>query len=218
MIELVNFKKQYSDKALYTNTNSIFPDNSISFLMGSNGCGKTTLLKCIAGLEHYEGEIKFDSKPLNEVRKDCFVIWDDTPFFNNLNGIRNLFIMSESKKTKKEIVSIAEKYIDTKTLHRKVKTYSYGQKKKLALALADILSPEFLIMDEISNGLDIDMMNDLAKHLIALKNNTTILLTGHQFSFYEKIAEHIFLKKNDTIYYISPEERSNRSLEEIYHG
>ena len=85
------------------------------------------------------------------------------------------------------------------------------------LALADLLKPSYLIMDEISNGLDIDMMDDLAKHLNEIKRNSTIILTGHQFSFYEKIAEHIFIKKSANVTYVSPEQRYSRSLEELYH-
>lgn len=218
MIELINFSKKYGKKELYKKQNLVFPNNSISFLMGKNGCGKTTLLKCIAGLEDYKGDILFDKRSLDNVREKCFVIWDDTPFFNNLSGLKNLFLLSEQRKSKKEIIMIAEKYIERHTLNRKVKTYSYGQRKKLSLAFCEILSPEYIIMDEISNGLDIDMMDELAQYFDELKKNTTILLTGHQFSFYEKIAEHIFFKKDKEVEYIPPEARNGRRLEEIYHG
>lgn len=85
------------------------------------------------------------------------------------------------------------------------------------LALADLLEPAYLVMDEISNGLDVDMMDELAKHLLEMKTHCTLLLTGHQFSFYEKIAEHVFLKRKEKVTYIAPEMRGERSLEELYH-
>ncbi len=217
MIELVNFEKKYGKKCLYTSTSLSFPSGSISFLMGKNGCGKTSLLKCIAGLEKYQGDILFDGEKLSKVRNQCLVIWDDSPAFGNLTGLQNLKIMTESRCTASEIRSISEKYLNHDIIKRKVKTYSYGQKKKLMLALADLLKPSYLIMDEISNGLDIDMMDDLAKHLNEIKRNSTIILTGHQFSFYEKIAEHIFIKKSANVTYVSPEQRYSRSLEELYH-
>ena len=217
MIELKQFEKHYGKKTLYPLTDFTFPDNAISFLMGNNGCGKTTLLKCLAGLESYGGQILFDGKPLSEVRDQLLVIWDDSPCFSNLNGLQNLELLCEGRKPKKAIVQAGERYLELDVLRRKVKSYSYGQKKKLMLALADLLEPAYLVMDEISNGLDVDMMDELAKHLLEMKTHCTILLTGHQFSFYEKIAEHVFLKRKEKVTYIAPEMRGERSLEELYH-
>lgn len=218
MIELVDFQKQYKNTAIYESTNTVFPGNSISFLMGKNGCGKTTLLKCIGMLESYRGDILFDKKPLSEVRDQCLIIWDDSPCYQNLSGMQNLDLLSEGKFSRKEIRQAAEHYLEYPVLNRKVKTYSYGQRKKLMLALADLLKPAYLIMDEISNGLDVDMMDDLAEHLNEMKKNCTIILTGHQFAFYEKVAEHIFVKRKTVMTEISPEERAANSLEDIYHA
>ena len=217
MIELKKFQKRYKNNVLYSPTDLVFPNHSISFIMGSNGCGKTTLLKCIAGLENYKGTILFNNQPLDEVRSQCFVIWDDTPCFSNLTGIQNIRILSELKSYS-EIVDAAQKYLDYSVLKQKVKSYSYGQKKKLMLAVADLLQPKYLIMDEISNGLDVDMMDDLAAHLNKMKTYSTILLTGHQFSFYEKVAEHVFIKTNSNVKYISPEEHAGLRLEDIYYA
>ena len=70
MIELINFQKKYKKEYLYKSSNCTFPDKSISFLMGHNGCGKTTLIKCIAGLEEYDGQILMNNKKLNEVKNE----------------------------------------------------------------------------------------------------------------------------------------------------
>lgn len=217
MIELIDFGKKYDRKALYTHTNLSFPSNAVSFLMGNNGCGKTTLLKCIAGLENYEGKILFDGKPLSEVREKCLVIWDDTPCYHNIDGYKNLELLSEGLFPKRDVKEIAERYLPASVLKRKVRSYSYGQKKKLMIALSELLKPEYLIMDEISNGLDVDMMDALAIYLGNVKKQCTLLLTGHQFSFYEKTAEHIYLKRESKVVYISPEARAERTLEELYH-
>ena len=217
MIELIHFEKNYRQKTLYQDTNVVFPGNSVSFLMGKNGCGKTTLLKCLAGLEAYRGEILFDGKRLSSVREQCFVVWDDSPCYANLSGLQNLYVFSEGRCSRQQIRTTAERYLEYPVLKRKFRSYSYGQKKKLMLALADLLCPAYFIMDEISNGLDVDMMDELAAHLRQLKQKTTILLTGHQFSFYEKVAEHIFVKKARSIIGIPQYETEHKSLEEIYH-
>lgn len=218
MIELIDFQKTYKRKEIYRLSSFTFPDHAISFLMGKNGCGKTTLIKCLAGLENYSGRILFNGKTLNEVRNECFVIWDDSPCFHNLSGLDNLIVLGEGKKNRKEILEISAKYLEPDLLRRKVKSYSYGQRKKLMLALADILEPKYLIMDEVSNGLDVEMMDELAAHLKKLKEKSTIILTGHQFAFYEKVAEHIFIKTKYNVKYISPEEHAGLRLEDIYYA
>ena len=215
MIEIKNVQKKYNNKLIVkTNKSIIFRDNTISFIMGPNGAGKTTLFKCIMGLENFEGTISVDSENNPKGIKNGFVVWDDCPFYNNLSGKKNLFILSENGKKKKEIVEIALRYLSMDVLNRCVKSYSYGQKKKLALALVDILKPKYLFMDEISNGLDYESIRELKNHLKNLSQNMTIVLTGHQFDFYQDIFDDLFLIKQHILqkYVID----DNNCLEDIY--
>lgn len=214
MVELSNFEKKYGNKFSLECDNIVFEEGKISFLMAPNGAGKTTLLKCITALEQYKGNILINGINNTENLGDCLVIWDDCPFLTNLSGLKNLLILSEDKKTTAEIKSIARKYIDDDLLNRRVKTYSYGQKKKLALALAEIIEPSVLIMDEISNGLDYDTMQELQKKLKDISDSCTIILTGHQFGFYEKIFDELFLIKDGVISRVANFEK--KSLEEVY--
>lgn len=218
MIELIDFQKQYKHHTIYEPTNTVFPGDSISFLMGKNGCGKTTLFKCIGMLERFGGSILFDKQPISAVRDQCMIIWDDSPCYQNLSGMQNLMLLSEDQCSRAEVRQTAERYLKRTVLKQRVKTYSYGQRKKLMLALADLLKPKYLMMDEISNGLDVEMMDELAAHLNRIKQHCTIILTGHQFGFYEKVAEHVFVKGTKTITEVSSEERAEKSLEEIYHA
>jgi len=168
--------------------------------MGKNGSGKTTLIKCLMEMESFSGEISFNGKSIDSVRNECLVLWDDCPFYNSLSGLKNLLIFSEDKKTKDEIIKIAMNFLDKDLLNRKVSTYSYGQKKKLALCLVDILEPTYLIMDEISNGLDYETMRFLKKRIIEWKVNKTILVTGHQFEFYNDIIDELLIFKGKSHY------------------
>lgn len=100
-------------------------------------------------------------------------------------------LFSEGKIKRNDVFDIASQYIDCNLLKRHVKTYSYGQKNKLSLILLEILKPRFILMDEISNGLDVETMGTLANKINEFKINSTIILTGHQFSFYQHLAENI---------------------------
>ena len=109
MIELKNFTKKYNDQVVLQDTNVKIGNNRIAFLLGPNGCGKTTLLKCIAGLEDYSGTITYENDDVDKIRKDALVIWDDCPFYDNLSGLDNLIILSEDTNlTKNDIKNIAK--------------------------------------------------------------------------------------------------------------
>ncbi len=214
MIKINGFEKSYGKKRVLGCDDISFDTGRISFLMAPNGAGKTTLLKCITALENYDGEIHINNALNTENLRDCFVIWDDCPFFNNLSGLKNLLILSEDKMKKEDIRKTALKYFDNEILKRKVGTYSYGQRKKLALVLAEILDPSVLIMDEISNGLDYDTMLELQGHLKKIsKEGRTVLLTGHQLGFYEKIYDDLYMIKDGLL---QKEESFERTLEEVY--
>lgn len=217
MLILENFSKSYNHTPVIQNTNIKIGAKNISFLMGPNGCGKTTLLKCIAGLEDYKGKIFYDEAPIEKVRNDAYIIWDDCPFYNELSGLDNLMILTENANVKKnEIYEISNKYFNKEILLRKVKTYSYGQRKKLALILNGLIKPKILIMDEISNGLDYDTMRLLQSEVKRISAKVNVLLTGHQFSFYEGIVEEVFIFINNTIKDVTDEYKAQKSLSTIY--
>lgn len=193
MITIRNFAKKYQDNQIITHSSLIIPSNKITFLMGENGAGKTSFIKCLTGLEDYSGEISYSNQ------KNCLVIWDDTPLYNDLSGLDNLVILGQTSLKKPQILNLAQSYLDNDLLKRKVKTYSYGQRKKLSLALIELLKPDYLIMDEISNGLDFQFTRELKSQLIKLTQTTTILLTGHQFDFYNDIIDTLLVFENKQI-------------------
>lgn len=217
MLEIVNFYKKYSKVQILNNVNISFNENEITFLMGQNGSGKTTLIKCMMGLENFSGTITLDNKNISKEGERCLAIWDDCPFYTEISGLKNLYILGEGKCSKKQIQKYAARYLDLDKLKRKVKTYSYGQKKKLALSLVCILEPKVIIMDEISNGLDYETMMMLKKELLEMARTKIIILTGHQFSFYNDIIDKLLLIKEKNIVEVEGDFKSGlNSLEDIY--
>lgn len=215
LIQCTNLEKTYKKTMIIQNTSVSFRSHSISFLMGPNGVGKTTFIKCLMGMEQYAGTFLFDGKTVDHVRDQCLVIWDDCPFYTNISGLHNLLIFSNMKKH--DVIHKAQKYLDRSLLQSKVLTYSYGQKKKLALALIEILQPAYLIMDEISNGLDYEMMRDLQGIIKSWSEHMTIILAGHQFGFYNHVIDDVFIfKKNKIVLYQKDFSKHDTVLEEIY--
>lgn len=216
MIEVRKVGKKYTKHILFEDTNICLRDGKISFLLGKNGIGKTTFVKCMFELERHEGIFLFDGKKVNEVRNKSWVIWDDTPFYTNLTGMENLIILSEGV-LKKEIENIATEYLNKDVLKRRVKSYSYGQRKKLSLILVEIMKPQYLIMDEISNGLDYETMCFLKEKLKIWSKDINIFLTGHQFGFYNDIVDDVYFFDKKTIkLYCEDFQENEKNLEDIY--
>ena len=218
MIEIKDFSKRYKDKIVIDKSSICIQENSINFLLGKNGCGKTTLIKCLCQLEKYNGQILFGNMDFRHVRNDCMVLWDDTPFYKELSGIENLCIFSNHKISKKKIYNLVKAYIYENLLKKKVKTYSYGQKKRLGLALVELLECKYIILDEVTNGLDYDLMSYLKKRIMEWKVDKTIILTGHHLEFYDTIVDSLYVFKNNIIYQYNGFEKGKSKLEDVYNA
>lgn len=211
MISVKDFSKKYRKKVIIEPSSFDIRSNRITFLMGENGAGKTTLIKCLAGLEEYQGDIRY-----GEGRKSTLVIWDDTPFYSNLTGLQNLYILGEEKQSKDRMHLFAEAYLSKETLKRKVQTYSYGQRKRLALALVEILKPDYLFMDEITNGLDYDTIRFLKTRITKWAEKMTLFLTGHHLDFYNELVEDVLFIREKHIIFIKDFRNREKELEHIY--
>lgn len=218
MIKFINFSKYYKNQAILKDVNLEIADKKITFIMGKNGAGKTTLVKCMLGLEGYAGEIQYALEaPKNQQKKRILAIWDEFPFYDGMTGLNNLYVFSEGLKSRREILEIAQKYLGMEILKRKVKSYSYGQRKKLSLILVEILEPQIVIMDEVSNGLDYETMVYLKKYIRELAKSATIVLMGHQFEFYNDLIEEMVVIKKDSMKTLEKDfQNSGHQLEEIY--
>lgn len=199
MIEFINVYKKYGKNNLFDNVNFKISNNSFAFIMGANGEGKTTLFKCLLNLERFQGNILFDGKKFNKVIKNIFAIYDDVPFYMNLTGFQNIKLISYKKFSLEYIERNLKTLLSIDKLNKKVSTYSYGEKKKLAIIIAILLKPKYLIIDELSNGLDFETISWLKENIKSIFNQSTIIATGHQFEFYEDIIDELFIIKNKKI-------------------
>ncbi len=208
MIKIENLTKTYRNNIIFEQVNLLLEDSKIYFLLGQNGSGKTTFIKCLLGLEKYQGNINYSPN----FPKNIFAIYDDIPLYENLNGYDNIRLFAGTNFYHKQTVD-AFQGLSPSLLSKKVKYYSLGEKKKLLIIAALLTKPQYLILDEIANGLDVDSLKWLKNQLNIHKKECLILVTGHYLEFYEQLLDEIIIIHKKSIY---KTEQGGNNLHELY--
>lgn len=157
--------------------------------------GRQQLLKLILGSLHAsQGLINNSAK-----NNDTYVLFDNLELYKNLTGMDNILFFTNFRYSKLTIEKRAQRYLSEERLSKRVSTYSLGEGKRLSLIIWNLLEPSLTMMDEVTNGLDYESLNILKEDLIRSKNEKIILLTGHQFEFYEEIIYDLYVIKNKKI-------------------
>ena len=186
MINLLNVCKKYNQKMVLENVSLTFEKGSIYGLVGPNGCGKTTLMRCICGFTRpTSGTVTVESKVIG---KDCDfapstgIIIETPGFLPHYSARRNLSILAGiSGRANKERIDEVIRLVDLDPEDRKpVGKYSLGMRQRLGIAQAIMENPNTLILDEPFNGLDKDGVRDI--HALLQEQKTqgkTIILASH---------------------------------------
>ena len=158
MIEIRNISKTLGKKKVLENISLSINNGDILGLVGINGVGKSTLLRCISGVYHVEeGDILFDNKSVyenNEVKKDILFIPDESAISakTTINSLLDFFssFYEVNRKSFFEYLNIFKVNINSKPLN----TFSKGMKRRVLLCFALAIHPKYLLLDEAFDGLD----------------------------------------------------------------
>lgn len=181
-------------------------DGDIVGLLGPNGAGKTTLISIILGLQKKDsGKIFINDNDMDlNYKKNIKVIgsvMDSQNFYTYLTGMSNLKLKARIYKIDKlEIDKIVDLVGLSNKINDKVRTYSLGMKQRLNIAMALLNKPKILIMDEPTNGLDINGIIDLKKIIKVLsEKGVIILISTHMIKELGDVCNKICILKNGTI-------------------
>lgn len=207
-IAVENLTKQYSEeiKAVSSATFSV-PQGAICGFVGPNGAGKTTTIRMLLGLiAPTSGAATVLGQSIanpDQYLSQVGALIEGPAFYPALSGIENLRVLAnlggidtERIEPLIELVGLQGRGGD------KYKTYSLGMKQRLGIAAALLPNPKLLILDEPTNGLDpegIQEVRDLLKKLAA--SGTTVFVSSHLLSEIEIISEYIvMLRKGEVVF------------------
>lgn len=221
MIKGINLTKTFDEKTALNSVNFELSKGSIYGLVGSNGSGKSTLLRLIAGVYRADGgSIEIDGADCfdNVIAKEKIAFLGDTPYFlpqSNLVEMRN-FYKSLYKNFEEEIFNhLLTVFPLDKTA--RISTMSKGMQRQAALILAMSTKPEYLLLDEAFDGLDVVMRKVLANIIIegVEKHELTVVIASHNLRELEDIVDHIILIHNGNMLFNDDTENIKGKIHKI---
>lgn len=186
--------KTYARKNAVDHINLKIRKGDIYGFVGKNGAGKTTTIKMIVGLTNpTSGTIElFDSANVQAGRKKIGTVIENPALYPYLSARQNIEAQRVMKGVKdKSITDDLLEIVGLKdTGRKKAKNFSLGMKQRLAIALALVGDPEFLLLDEPINGLDPAGIKDIRELILKLNREAgiTILISSHILGELSKIA------------------------------
>ena len=189
-IELKQIYKAFGATKVLQDFNLSFEKGKFTTLLGASGCGKTTILRLIAGLEDLDqGQILCDGKDISRLppqQRGVGIVFQSYALFPHLTVGENVAFglkMQESHPSDiAEKVSQALKMVELEGFeHRRIEQLSGGQQQRVALARALVIAPQILLFDEPLSNLDTNLrrtMREMIRHL-QQKLGITVLYVTH---------------------------------------
>ena len=223
MAEIVFEKvgKSFGSTKVIEDLDLTIEDGKFTVLVGSSGCGKTTLLRMIAGIgPATSGRILMDGKDITHQppeKRDIAMVFQNYAIYPTMSVRENIEFGLKNKKVPKEerdrrIAEYAEIVGMTPYLDRKPSDLSGGQRQRIALARAMVKKPSVFLMDEPLSNLDAKLRAAMRVELIELQRRlgTTFVYVTHDQIEAMSMADTIVLMEKGKIQQIG-------SPEEIYH-
>lgn len=206
IIKLENISKVIKNNVILQNINMTLESGHIYGFVGSNGSGKTMLMRILTGLISYSsGVLSVDGKVVKPGRNlyyDMGVIIEKPEFFNDMTGLENLEMLAKLKNviSQEDMVNAMNKVELNPNNPKKVKEYSLGMRQRLGIAQAIMENPDVLILDEVTSALDEDGVEMTYRVLNEEREKgKLIIISSHNANDIEKLCDEIFRIKNQTI-------------------
>jgi ABC-2 type transport system ATP-binding protein len=171
------------------------PRGGVFGLLGPNGAGKSTLLRIITGLVHQDqGRVRLLGEAAGPAARRRLGALIDAPIFYPFLTARELLtVLAHTSHVANAPLPLLQRVGLTEAADRRIGGFSLGMKQRLGIAAALLGSPEIVILDEPTNGLDPEGMLEMRGLLrdLAERDGITVLLSSHLLDEVERVCDHV---------------------------
>jgi phospholipid/cholesterol/gamma-HCH transport system ATP-binding protein len=211
MIELQGIKKSFGEVEVIKGISTVFEKGKVNQIIGKSGSGKSVLTKCVIGLyAPTEGQVIFDGKDFSEMspaertdlRKNIGMLFQASALFDSMTVLENVMFPLEmfTDMAKSEMEDRANDCLRKVNIIDKGDLFpaetSGGMQKRIAIARAIAMEPEYLFADEPNSGLDPQtaiVIDNLIKDITYEYNTTTVVITHDMNSVIESADRIMFI-------------------------
>jgi ABC-type polar amino acid transport system ATPase subunit len=213
-IELTGVSKAYGNRQVLRNINLSVTERSVLVLIGASGSGKSTMLRCIAGLEtidsgtiSIEGQIvhrgkesqrRDDTKVAALLRREVGMVFQHFNLFPHMSALSNVMLAIEKvrKIPHDEALTSAKALLARVGLADHMDSYpdqlSGGQQQRVAIARAMAMKPRIMLFDEVTSALDPELVGEVLKVMRQLaEEGMTMLIVTHEMGFARDVADRV---------------------------
>jgi ABC-type multidrug transport system ATPase subunit len=203
ILEVAHLKKNFGSFVAVDDLSFSVKAGEVYGFLGQNGAGKSTTIRMLLSLiTPTSGSIQLFGKSINQYREEILnqvgAVVEKPDLYKYLTGYENLHLfakMSGKLISKAEINNTLALVGLEKRCHDPVRVYSQGMKQRLGIAVALVHDPEFIILDEPTNGLDPQGIADIRNLILVLskERRKTVLVSSHLLSEIEQIADSMLI-------------------------
>lgn len=205
MLQVKNLNKSFGKNKVLNDINFDVKSGQVAVLLGKSGAGKTTILRCINGLEEFDsGEIVVDNcviknkNHISKYREKIGMVFQNFNLFPHMSVLENIIAspINVLKISREEAILRAKELLKMVDLEDKIDAYpcelSGGQCQRVAIARACALTPKVLCFDEPTSALDVESIEKVSSIIEDLKSKgMAILIITHDIGFAKKISDKV---------------------------
>ena len=207
--------KNYGELEVLKGINLDIHQGEVVVIIGASGCGKSTFLRCLNGLEDIQAgdivldnEIKFSDTKNNmtKIRQKIGMVFQSYELFPHLTILDNILLapLKVQKRNKAEVKEQALKLLERVNLLDKQNSYprqlSGGQKQRVAIVRALCMNPEIMLFDEVTAALDPEMVREVLDVMLELaREGMTMVIVTHEMQFARAVADRVIFMDNGNI-------------------
>ena len=217
-LSLKNISKKYKDKEILKNITFDINEGELVCILGTSGCGKTTLLNIIGGfVSDYSGDVLLSNENINNIppeKREIATVFQSYGLFTHKNVIDNvsygLKLLKIDKNTRgKRAKEMLEKVGLAGYDKKKIKELSGGEQQRVAIARSMVLNPKLLLLDEPLSNLDVHLRDVMRKEIKRIQKQfgVTMIIVTHDQEDAFKLADRVIVINEGHIEQIgTPEE------------